>query len=187
MKLTIIIASTRPGRIGPTIGEWITALARKDDRFEVKVADLLEINLPFLDEPDMPIKQNYIHDHTKKWSKLVDESEAFVIVTPEYNFSPPAPLINALDYLYKEWNYKPVGFVSYGGISGGTRSIEQTKHILTTLKMFPAYEAVNLPFVFKQIENGKFVPNEFNIQAGKQMLDEVYKIATHTNTLNNEK
>ncbi len=187
MKLTIIIASTRPGRIGLTIGEWIAALAREDDRFEVKVADLLEINLPFLDEPDMPIKQNYIHDHTKNWSKLVDESESFVIVTPEYNFTPPAPLINALDYLYKEWNYKPVGLVSYGGISGGTRSVEQTKHILTALKMFPAYEAVNLPFVFKQIENGKFIANEFNIQAGKQMLDEVYKIAKHTNTLNNKK
>jgi NADPH-dependent FMN reductase len=70
-------------------------------------------------------------------SATVDEADAFVFVTPEYNHGPPASLVNALSYLHHEWHYKPVGFVSYGGVSAGTRSVEMTKQIVTTLKMMP--------------------------------------------------
>ena len=89
MNLTVIIASTRPGRAGLPIASWFVEHAKKDGRFDVVVADLKEIGLPILDEPKHPRFQQYEHEHTKRWSAIVAAADAFVIVTPEYNFSPP--------------------------------------------------------------------------------------------------
>src|SRR5262245_52724626 len=122
LKLDVIIASTRPERAGLPIANWFIEHAQKHGRFEVVRADLKEINLPLLDEPKHPRLQQYEREHTRRWSATVKAADAFVIVTPEYNFSSPPALVNALDYLYTEWNYKPAGFVSYGGASGGMRS-----------------------------------------------------------------
>src|SRR5437870_5672231 len=118
-SLKIIIASTRPGRKGPFIGSWIFELSTQKKMFDAGVLDLAIINLPFLDEPHHPRLQQYQQEHTKNWSKLINSADAFIIVTPEYNYGYTAPLKNALDFLYHEWSYKPVAFVSYGGIAGG--------------------------------------------------------------------
>ena len=88
--------------------------------FDVQMIDLKQVNLPLLDEPNHPRLQKYEHDHTKAWS-ADQNSDAFVFVTPEYNYGPSPALLNALDYLYNEWNYKAAAFVSYGGSSGGLR------------------------------------------------------------------
>src|SRR5690606_31558155 len=145
-KLQIIIASTRPGRQGPAVAKWFTDAAERHGAFEVELVDLAEVNLPLLDEPNHPRLKEYEHEHTIAWSRKIDEADAFVFVTPEYNSSSPPALVNALNYLYQEWNYNPVGFVSYGGISGGLRSVQMTKNIVTTLKMVPIVEAVSIPF-----------------------------------------
>ena len=79
-------------------------------------------------------------------------ADAFVFVTPEYNYAPPPALVNALNYLSREWNYAPVGFVSYGGISGGLRSVQVAKQIVTTLKMMPIPEGVPMPMVFQNLD-----------------------------------
>ncbi|GAB4044570.1 NADPH-dependent FMN reductase [Spirosoma jeollabukense] len=128
--LKIISATTRPGRKGPLVAAWITAVAKKYPDFEVELLDLGEINLPMMDEPLHPRLRKYQHEHTRKWSATIDEADAFVIVTAEYNFGMPAPLKNALDYLFQEWAYKPVGIVSYGGVSGGTRGVQMLKQVL---------------------------------------------------------
>src|SRR4051794_30528659 len=127
--LKIIIASTRPGRRGPLIGSWIHELAKKNAAFELSLLDLADINLPFLDEPHHPRLQLYEHEHTKKWSNTINGADAFIFVTAEYNYGYPAPLKNALDFLFHEWSYKPVAFVSYGGIAGGTRSVQMLKQV----------------------------------------------------------
>ena len=145
-KLKIIVASTRPGRKGIAVAKWFFEIAKKHSEFDSTLLDLAEINLPFLDEPNHPRLQQYQHDHTKRWSAMINEADAFVIVTPEYNHGFPAPLKNALDFLLHEWAYKPVGFVAYGGIAGGTRSMQMLKPVLTGMKMMPILEAVNLPF-----------------------------------------
>ena len=156
-QLKIIIASTRPGRKGISVAEWFIGIAKKEAAFEVEVLDLAEINLPFIDEPHHPRLQQYTKDHTKAWSKAIDAADAFVFVIPEYNYSMPPTLLNAIDFLYKEWNHKPVGLVSYGGLSGGTRSAQMCKEVITTVKMMPLSEAVNIPFFEKHIdEYGKF-------------------------------
>lgn len=172
MKLTIILTSTRPGRVGKPVADWFHrhALAHPAG-FDIGFADLAEINLPMLDEPNHPAMQKYAHEHTKRWSQIVDGSDAFIFVLPEYNYSPPAPFVNAVDYLYKEWNYKPAGFVSYGGISGGIRSTETAKHILTTLEMVPVKQQVMIPMVAQHLEDGSFVPNKIHEQSAQALLE----------------
>jgi NAD(P)H-dependent FMN reductase len=123
-KLKITTSTTRPGRKGPAISAWLPAIARRHADFDVEVLDLAQINLPMMEEPFHPMLQNYLHEHTRQWSKTIAEADAFVMVTAEYNSGMPAPLKNALDYLSKEWAYKPVAIVSYGGVSAATRSAQ---------------------------------------------------------------
>ena len=183
MNLTVIIASTRPGRVGLPIANWFIERAKKDGRFEIVVADLKEVNLPIFDEPKHPRFQQYEHDHTKRWSAIVAAADAFVIVTPEYNFSAPPSIVNALDYLFREWQHKPAGFVSYGGVSGGIRSVQATKLMLTSLKVMPIPEAVTIPFFFKMMNEGVFNGSEELDKAIPSMLDELHKWAVACKTM----
>lgn len=103
---------------------------------------------------------------------------AFVFVTPEYNYAMPPTLLNALDFLSKEWNYKPVGFVSYGGVSAGTRSAQMTKLVVTSLRMMPLPDAVSVPFFQQFIKDGVFTPNAELEKGANNMLNELYKWAS---------
>jgi NAD(P)H-dependent FMN reductase len=175
-KLNVIVVSTRPQRAGLSIGNWFLERARSHGKFEVELVDLKEVNLPFLDEPKHPRFGQYQHAHTRAWSASVKAADAFVFVTPEYNYCVPATLVNALDFLYTEWNYKAAGFVSYGGASGGMRSVQMAKMLLTTLKMVPIPEAVTVPFFSKMIDaSGAFSGSEELEKAGVAMLDELLK------------
>ena len=176
--LMIVIASTRPGRIGLPVGEWIEARALGHGGFDVDLADLAVIDLPFMDEPKHPRLREYTHQHTKDWSARVDAADAFVFVHPEYNYGMTAPLKNAIDFLSQEWNYKPVGFVSYGGVSAGTRAAQMIKQVVTTLKLFPIFEAVSIPFVAQFIgKGGALTPNDVMEKAADAMLDELVRVA----------
>lgn len=172
--LAVIIGSTRPGRAGLPIAQWFADLARRHRGFEVNVIDLAELNLPLLDEPNHPRLRQYVHQHTKDWSALIERADAVVFVTPEYNYGYPAALKNAIDYLHQEWQYKPVGFVSYGGVAAGTRAVQQLKQVVTTLKMMPVVESVNIPFHTQFIdEDGRVQANDVMVQAADAMLDEL--------------
>ena len=173
--LQIITASTRPGRKGGLVAEWALARAREHGGFEVESVDLAEVDLPLLDEPEHPRFQRYQNDHTKAWSETVQRADAFVVVTPEYDYFAPATLVNALQFLSKEWAYKPMGFVSYGGVSAGTRSVQMTKLLATSLRMMPIPEAVSIPFFTKHIddETGAFDPGEVQAKAAGVMLAEL--------------
>ncbi|WP_031068120.1 NADPH-dependent FMN reductase [Streptomyces sp. NRRL WC-3742] len=185
-KLGIIIASTRPGRIGLPISQWMAEEARSHGGFdEVELIDLAEINLPFFDEPHHPRLRTYIHDHTVKWSELVDGVDAFIMVTPEYNYGISAVLKNAIDYLNAEWAYKAVGFVSYGGVSAGTRAVQMTKQVVSTLRMMPVLDAVSLPFAMNNVDEDGYHPNEIATGAAKAMLDELVKVDEQLRGLRN--
>ena len=182
-NLTVIIASTRPGRAGLPIAEWFAARAREHGGFDVGVSDLDELALPMLNEPKHPRLREYTKQHTAEWSATVGASDAFVIVTAEYNHGYPAPLKNALDYLYHEWQYKPVGFVSYGGVAAGTRAVQQLKQVITALRMTPIVEAVNIPFHTQFIADGTFNANEVMDAAADAMLDEMLRVEVALRTL----
>jgi NAD(P)H-dependent FMN reductase len=175
-NLTIIIGSTRPGRAGAPIAQWFAARAKDHGGFDVNVVDLAEIGLPLLDEPNHPRLRKYTQQHTKDWSAIIDAADAFVFVTPEYNYGYPAALKNAIDYLHHEWQDKPVGFVSYGGVAAGTRAVQQLKQVVTTLRMLPVFDSVNIPFHTQFFdENGTFKPNEVLDQAADTMLNELVR------------
>ena len=177
--LAVIVASTRPGRVGIKVGEWFHALALKDGRFDIDFIDLAEVGLPFYDEPNHPRLQKYTHQHTKAWSARIDAADAVVFVTPEYNFGMPATLKNALDFLHTEWAHKAAGIVSYGGVSAGLRSAEMTRRVLGALSMFPVNAAVSIPFVSKLLDSdGELHANETMDDAASAMLDELLKVDT---------
>lgn len=177
MLLQVITASVRDERKGPAVAEWFLTHARGHGGFEVQALDLAAVDLPLFDEPHHPRFGRYEHEHTKAWSRTVDSADAFVFVTPEYDYSPPASLTNALQYLVHEWAYKPVAFVSYGGVSGGTRGVQMTKLTLSALRTVPIVEAVAIPFFAQHIdeETGVFDPGDGQAKAAKAMLDELLK------------
>lgn len=185
--LEIVVGSTRPGRSGPAVAAWTKARAEAHSVFEVRLTDLAEVNLPLFDEPELPRAGRYIHEHTKAFSRQMMDADAFVFVTPEYNFGMPPALLNALHYLAREWSYAPAGFVSYGGVSAGTRSVQMAKQIVTTLKMMPLPEAVAIPFFQQHLkEGGVFEPGEQQERAAAGMLDELFRWTTALSSLRAE-
>ena len=96
-------------------------------KFDADLVDLGEFELPVYDEPDHPTLRKYAHEHTKRWSASVAAADTYVFVTPEYNYRPPPPFVSAPDYVHREWNYKPCGFVSYGGAGGGAGAVQLEK------------------------------------------------------------
>lgn len=123
-QLRIIVSSTRPGRIGPKVAEWVAAQA-PSDAWEVELLDLS--TLPFFDEEDMPKNGNYAKPHTKDWASKVFVSDAIVVVTPQYNRSFPAPVKNAIDYLFAEWDSKPIALVGYGWTGASDATADLTR------------------------------------------------------------
>jgi NAD(P)H-dependent FMN reductase len=174
--LTVIVGSIRPGRAGKPVAEWFIDRARAHGGFDVEVADLAEIRLPLMEEPNHPRLRQYTLQHTHDWSARIDRADAIVFVTPEYNYGYPATIKNAIDYLHQEWKDKPAGFVSYGGIAAGTRAVQQLKQVITTLKMVPVFESVNIPFHTQFIRDGRFEPNDVLEQAATAMLNELVRV-----------
>lgn len=178
MKLAVITVSTREGRVGESVAKWFNKFAKEHGAFdEIIEIDLKKLNLPIMNEPKHPVMKDYQFDYTKKFSELIDPADAYVFVTPEYDYFVPGALVNAIDFLAQEWNYKPVGFVGYGGISGGLRSIQAVKPLVTTVKMMPIPESVSFHFVQNNIEDDVLIPERKHEDMARMMLIELGKWA----------
>ena len=175
-RIMIIVASVRPGRIGLPIAQWARDRIEAAGH-EVDFADLAEVGLPFLDESAHPAKRQYEKAHTLAWSERVERAEAFVLVTPEYNHSYSPALKNALDFLFHEWNRKPVAFVSYGGVSGGLRGVVSLEPVLMALGMIRSTAAVVIPGAGRQVVDGSLVPDESRDSALQGVVDELESLA----------
>lgn len=156
----ILLGSVREGRVGFPIAEWVRRSAETDDRFDIDFADLAEIALPFMDEPNHPRLGTYTKPHTIAWSERVARADAFVFAFPEYNYSYGPAIKNALDYLAAEWRDKPVGFVNWGGKSGGTRAQSALRPVVAALGMVTTKTSVELNFPQRQLDDGVFVADE---------------------------
>ncbi len=170
-RIKIILGSTRPGRFGEQPAKWLMEQTKtiKDHAFEL--IDLKEVNLPFLDEPSPPMMRQYTKDHTKAWSKVIDEADGFVFVTGEYDHSIPAALKNAIDFLFHEWNYKPASFVSYGSAAGGARSVEHLRGVCGEVKMYDLREQLLLADYYNNLdEAGNYKFAEDHALLAKQIL-----------------
>ena len=176
LKTKLIIASTRPGRKGPAVAAWIHDVAKEYAELNIEILDLAAINLPFLDEANHPRLQQYEKQHTKDWSAKIAPAEAFIIVMPEYNFGFNAPLKNAIDFLYKEWQNKPVALVSYGGVSAGLRAAQMIKQVLSAVSLVSIPEAISIPQFTQFInEDGRFVPNDMMTKSAQGMMKGLVK------------
>jgi len=175
LKLQTIVASTRPGRAGLSIGAWFNGVVAAHKDFQAELIDLKAVNLPMFDEPNHPRLRQYVHQHTKDWSATIDAADAFVIVLPEYNHAFPASIKNALDYLSHEWADKPLGFVSYGGVSGGTRAVQLLKPVANALGLLPAGE-VNIPFYAQYRQDEQFTPPASFVDSANLMLNRMSKV-----------
>lgn len=175
-KLKVITTTVREGRKGISVAQWVMDYLKDNPDFEIELLDLKEIDLPLMNEPNHPRLQQYTHDYTRRWSEMIHPADAFIFVLAEYNYSFPAPIKNAIDYLFNEWRYKPVAFVSYGGVSGGLRSSQHLKSVVTTVGMMPLADQVNIPFFATKIdEGGVFHPDEHITRSMDRMMSELKK------------
>jgi NAD(P)H-dependent FMN reductase len=174
MNVAIILGSTRPGRIGEAVAQWVYKIAQRrtdtDTRFEL--VDIKDFNLPLLDEPMPPSLGQYTQPHTKTWAAKIAEFDAFVFVTAEYNHGIPGALKNAIDYLFREWNHKAAGFVSYGN-AGGARAVEQLRLVMAELRVADVRSQVALS-IFTDFEHyTAFTPAPSREADVNRMIDEV--------------
>jgi NAD(P)H-dependent FMN reductase len=134
-RIGIVVGTTRPGRRGHAVAEWVAAAAaRRHPEADFEIVDLAGFGLPLLDEELPAMTGRYAHPHTRRWAEAVARLDGFVFVTPEYNHSVSGALKNALDYLYAEWNDKAAGVVGYG-VQGGIRAAEHLRLILAELRV----------------------------------------------------
>ena len=134
MRIAIIIGSTRPGRHGLKVAQWAHDIAATRTSATYELVDLADFELPLFDEPVPPAMGPPTREHTRRWAEKVASFDGYLILTPEYNHGPPAALKNALDFLFKEWNNKAVGFVGYGG-TGAVRSVDILRMICSNLEL----------------------------------------------------
>lgn len=179
VRVLVLGCSTRPGAFGRAVRIWLmdTLAPRAADLgvHLVPVA-LSDLDLPFLDEEEHPSSGIYRQEHTRRWSAMVDAADGFIAVTPEYNYGMPATLKNALDYLSREWAWKPIGFVSYGNTSAGTRSVQHAKQVVTTLRLVPLGATVAIR-IGEAAEDGVIRPNAALAGAADGVLEELVRLA----------
>lgn len=174
--LMVLIGSVRPGRQGEAWARWFADVARDQDGYEVQVVDLAELDLPLMDEPHHPRLHRYTKEHTKRWSAMVEGADAYVFVTPEYNYSFPASLKNALDYLALEWKDKSAGIVSYGGISAGLRAAHHLRQVLGALGLVVPQGTVSIPFASQHVQDGAVDAPDSAVNSARAMLEEMQRL-----------
>ncbi len=176
-KIAIVIGSTRPGRLGADVADWVARQAKERQFADYEVVDVAEFDLDLLNEPTVPGAANreYDNEKTRRWSRTVDEFDGFVFVTPEYNHSVPAALKNAFDVLYPEWGDKSIGFVGYGA-DGATRAVEHWRGIVANARMVAVRGQVPLS-MFTDFEDGEFSPIERREQELGTLFDQVEQMA----------
>ena len=172
LRIAVILGTTRPGRRGDQIASWVLDKAKARGDADYELIDLADQDLGNLDEPGNPNHQRYAHAHTQAWGKLIDSFDGYVFVVPEYNHSFPGALKNALDYVYREWNDKAAGIVSYGGWAAGVRAAEALRLVLAELQLATvrAQPAVALHPSFS---SGAFVADEGLDNSVGTLLDQV--------------
>ncbi|MDP9196136.1 MAG: NAD(P)H-dependent oxidoreductase [Pseudomonadota bacterium] len=186
LKIAVIIGSTRPNRVGEGVAKWVYGQATKRTDAAFELVDLRDFSLPLLDEPKPPSMGQYAQPHTKVWSEKVASFDAFVFVTPEYNRGIPGALKNAIDFLYREWNNKAAGFVSYGS-TGGTRAVEQLRLVMGELQIADVRAQVVLS-LFTDFENMKdFKPDPRHEKSLTTLLDQVIAWSTALKPLREKK
>lgn len=186
LKLAIIIGSTRPGRVGEAVAQWVYKLAKDRGDAQYELVDIKDFDLPLLDEPVPPSQGKYSKEHTKKWAAKIASFDGYVFVTPEYNHGPSGALKNAIDFIYAEWNNKAAGFVGYGS-AGGVRAVEHMRLVMAEVQVATVRNQIALS-LFTDFENfTTFKPASFHKESVGNMLDQLTAWSGAMKTLRGKK
>ncbi len=172
LNIAVILGSTRPGRNGKAVADWVMRMAdaRQDAHYEL--VDLLDHPLPHIDEPGSAKTGNYAHAHTQEWSKTIASFDGFIFVTPEYNHSTSGVLKNAIDFLYNEWTNKAAGFASYGGL-GGARAIEHLRGICSELQIAHVRQQLSFSLISDFENFSTFKPAAIHEQEAHTLFEQL--------------
>jgi len=172
LKIAIILGSTRPGRNGKAVADWVTDKASGRTAAQYELVDLADHPLPHMDEPIPPSAGQYAGEHTKAWAETIGAYDGYIFVTPEYNHSTSGVLKNAIDYLYAEWNNKAMGVVSYGAV-GGARAAEHLRLVAGELQMADVRTNVTLSMLTDFENFADFKPGAHQAKVLDTLLGEV--------------
>ncbi|OIJ64290.1 NADPH-dependent FMN reductase [Streptomyces mangrovisoli] len=174
IRIGIVIGSTRPGRHGDQVAAWVHDLAKQHagSAAEFEVVDLADYALPLLDEPVPAAQAPGRQPHTRRWAERIGSYDAYVVVTPEYNASPPASLTNAVDFLLHEWGGKPVAYVGYG-VFGAVMAVQKLRAQAGVLRMADIGPQVALSLHEDFVGFTDFVPRERHTAEVHRLVDEL--------------
>lgn len=185
LRLGIIIGSTRPGRLGPQVADWVYKLAIDQGHAEYELLDLATFSLPLLDEPIPAMAAPGSQPHTKRWAQAIADLDGFVFVTPEYNHGVPAALKNAIDFLFTEWNDKTVGFVGYGA-DGAVRAVEHLRGVMAQTRAATVGSQVALSLTSDFENFSDFTPRPAQNETLAGMLHDLVRWAMALRRLRSE-
>ncbi|MCP2167057.1 NADPH-dependent FMN reductase [Goodfellowiella coeruleoviolacea] len=178
LNLAVITASVRQGRFGPVVTDWFATQARQHGQFTVDLIDLAEVALPLSLPNASPKAEGDAYPRPAEMADLTGRlaaADAFVVVTPEYNHSFPASIKSLIDWHYTQWQAKPVGFVSYGGISGGLRAVEQLRLVFAEMHAVTTQASVSFANYWEQFDaTGQPSRPDLANEAAKLLLDQLW-------------
>jgi NAD(P)H-dependent FMN reductase len=179
-KIHVILGSIREGRAGEKVARWFMNAFKDNESAELELIDLKDFPLPmYADATPSSMRQGpHQNPDVQKWLEKVEQADGYIIITPEYNHGYSSVLKNALDYPYKEWHDKPVGFVSYGGLAGGARAVEQLRQVVAELHMIDVRDQVLIPTVWSAFDqDGNLQNTEMHLKNAKLVVEKVAKLA----------
>jgi len=173
LRIGVIIGSTRPGRVGDQVAKWVAEHANRLGDAQYEVVDIADAELPLLDEAVPASAGRYEHDHTRAWAEKIDQFDGFVFVTSEYNHAPSPSLLNAISFIYREWNDKAGAIVSYGALSSGIRAADKLRSTLGELQIADIRQQLAFSF-FHDFENfSAFTPGEQHLASLQALTDQL--------------
>lgn len=179
-KIQVILASIREGRAGEKIAQWFMDAVKTNTSADLELVDLKNYPLPLFADSDAVRRREGKHPIAivQKWIEKISEADGYIFITPEYNHGYSSALKNALDYTYKPWNGKSVGFVSYGGGAGGSRAVEQLRQVVVELQMHDARDQVIIPMIWSAFDaEGKLANSEVHAKTANTVVDKVADLA----------
>lgn len=177
LNIKIILASVRDGRFGDKPAKWIADIAKEIESFSAELLDLKDYSLPIFAEAVSPayVEDDYSNSLVNRWAEKIVSADGFIVITPEYNHGYPSSLKNNIDYLYKEWNKKPIAFVGYG-TTGGAFSVGQLRQVAVELQMAPIRTAIHIISPWNLVEkDGSLKPGALDHYANgaRKMLEQL--------------
>ncbi|MFT4028983.1 MAG: NAD(P)H-dependent oxidoreductase [Protaetiibacter sp.] len=173
LRIGIIIGSTRPGRVGDQVARWVHEHAARLGAAEYEIVDLAEVGLPLLDEAVPASAGRYEHEHTRAWAAKIDRYDGFVFVTSEYNHAPSPALLNALSFVYREWNDKAAAIVSYGALSSGVRAADKLRSTLGELQIADVRAQLAFSLIRDFESFSVFTPGEEHLASLQGLVDQL--------------